>query len=109
MANISNRSRFWYLLVGGGLLEAAHPCRDDVAGVPGVPGGAGCRGAGPRGQELLGVGAGPREPSVRHGQGVGVLVRVPVPAAMWGRVSGNMPSENKLDCNNDFNQHFNST
>ena len=70
------------LLVGGCLLEAAHPCRDDVAGVPGVPGGAGCRGAGPRGQELLGVGAGPREPSVRHGQGVGVLVRVPVPAAM---------------------------
>ena len=59
-----------------------------------MPGGAGCRGAGPRGQELLGVGAGPREPSVRHGQGVGVLVRVPVPAAMEGSVSGNMPSEN---------------
>ena len=74
-----------------------------------MPGGAGCRGAGPRGQELLGVGAGPREPSVRHGQGVGVLVRVPVPAAMVESVRGNMPSENKLDCNNDFNQHFNST
>ena len=51
-----------------------------------MPGGAGCRGAGPRGQELLGVGAGPREPSVRHGQGVGVLVRVPVPAAMVGQL-----------------------
>ena len=59
-----------------------------------MPGGA--RGAGPGGYELLGVGAGPREPSVRHGQGVGVLVRVPVPAAMLGSVSGTMPSENKL-------------